>query len=71
MREEALRGVGDGVVDGAGRPAVGRLLDACEPGLDPMDVIMLLSCLWRTPDNPEGAAQAERLMELAIDGFRP
>ncbi|MFJ4787533.1 hypothetical protein [Streptomyces sp. NPDC088794] len=56
---------------------VGRLLDACEragavrPGLDPMDVIMLLSCLWRTPDNPEGAAQAERHMELAIDGFRP
>ncbi|MFI6617397.1 TetR/AcrR family transcriptional regulator [Streptomyces sp. NPDC050528] len=57
--------------------AVGRLLDACEhagavrPGLDPTDVIMLLSCLWRTPDNPEGVAQADRLMELAIDGFRP
>ncbi|GAA3894497.1 TetR/AcrR family transcriptional regulator [Streptomyces sp. NPDC003631] len=57
--------------------AVGRLLDACEragevrPGLDPTDVIMLLSCLWRTPDNPVGAAQADRLMELAIAGFRP
>ncbi|MEU6123878.1 TetR/AcrR family transcriptional regulator [Streptomyces sp. NPDC047123] len=57
--------------------AVQQLLDACaeagevRPGIDPVDVIMLLSCLWRTPDSPEGAAQAERLMELAIDGFRP
>jgi AcrR family transcriptional regulator len=57
--------------------AVGRLLDACERagevrhGIDPVDVIMLMSCLWRTPDNPDGAAQAARLLELAIDGFRP
>ncbi|WP_327174894.1 TetR/AcrR family transcriptional regulator [Streptomyces sp. NBC_01335] len=56
---------------------VRRLLDACEeagevrPGIDPVDVIMLMSCLWRTPDSPEGAAQADRLMQLAIDGFRP
>ncbi|MEU6841179.1 TetR/AcrR family transcriptional regulator [Streptomyces sp. NPDC046716] len=57
--------------------AVGRLLDACveagevRPGLDPVDVIMLLSCLWRTPDTPEGTAQAQRLLDLAVDGFRP
>jgi AcrR family transcriptional regulator len=57
--------------------AVRQLLDACEragevrPGIDPVDVIMLLSCLWRTPETPDGAAQADRLMELAIDGFRP
>jgi AcrR family transcriptional regulator len=57
--------------------AVGTLLDACEragevrPGIDPVDVIMLMSCLWRTPATDEGAAQADRLMELAIDGFRP
>ncbi|MFI7382770.1 TetR/AcrR family transcriptional regulator [Streptomyces sp. NPDC049813] len=57
--------------------AVRRLLDACaeagevRPGIDPVDVIMLLSCLWRTPDSPEGAAQADRLMDLAIDGLRP
>lgn len=57
--------------------AVGRLLDACEqagevrPGIDPVDVIMLMSCLWRTPNTPEGLAQADRLLELAIDGFRP
>jgi AcrR family transcriptional regulator len=57
--------------------AVRQLLDVCErageirPGIDPVDVIMLMSCLWRTPDNPDGAAQADRLLELAIDGFRP
>jgi AcrR family transcriptional regulator len=57
--------------------AVGQLLDACEragevrPGIDPVDVIMLMSCLWRTPDNPDGAAQSDRLLELAIDGLRP
>jgi AcrR family transcriptional regulator len=57
--------------------AVGQLLEACEragevrPGIDPVDVIMLMSCLWRTPENPDGAAQADRLLELAIDGFRP
>ncbi|MEU7863691.1 TetR/AcrR family transcriptional regulator [Nonomuraea sp. NPDC049141] len=57
--------------------AVQQLLDACvaagqvRPGIDPVDVIMLLSSLWRTSDDAEGAAQADRLMELAIDGFRP
>ncbi|SDM78836.1 TetR/AcrR family transcriptional regulator [Actinacidiphila guanduensis] len=57
--------------------AVRRLLDACadtgevQPGLDPTDVVMLLSCLWRTADTPEGALQAERLLDLAIHGFRP
>ncbi|MZD03907.1 TetR family transcriptional regulator [Streptomyces sp. SID5785] len=57
--------------------AVGLLLDACESageiraGIDPVDVVMLLSCLWRTPATPEGAAQARRLMDLAIQGFRP
>ncbi|UWE07293.1 TetR/AcrR family transcriptional regulator [Actinacidiphila bryophytorum] len=57
--------------------AVAQLLDACEqagdvrPGVDAVDVILLLSCLWRTPDTPEGAAQAERLLELAVDGLRP
>ncbi|MFI6345926.1 TetR/AcrR family transcriptional regulator [Streptomyces sp. NPDC050560] len=57
--------------------AVARLLQACEaagevrPGIDPVDVVLLLSCLWRTPETPEGVAQADRLLELAITGFRP
>ncbi|GHH80599.1 TetR family transcriptional regulator [Streptomyces sulfonofaciens] len=56
--------------------AVQQLLDACEragdirPGVDPVDVIMLLSCLWRTPDTPEGTAQADRLLDLAVTGLR-
>jgi AcrR family transcriptional regulator len=56
--------------------AVGELLAACEragdvrPGLDPADVIMLISCLWRTSDGPDGTAQADRLLELAINGIR-
>lgn len=57
--------------------AVGDLLQACErageirPGIDPVDVVMLLSCLWRTPATPAGTVQQQRLMELAIQGFRP
>ncbi|BBC98418.1 TetR/AcrR family transcriptional regulator [Streptomyces griseofuscus] len=56
--------------------AVQQLLDACEqagdirPGIDPADVIMLLSCLWRTPDTPDGTTQATRLLDLAITGLR-
>lgn len=40
--------------------AVGQLLRACErageirPGIDPVDVVLLLSCLWRTPATAAG-----------------
>ncbi|WP_424215925.1 TetR/AcrR family transcriptional regulator (plasmid) [Streptomyces sp. BI20] len=57
--------------------AVGRLLAACEtagevrPGIDPVDVVMLMSCLWRTAPTPEGTAQSERLLELAVHALRP
>lgn len=53
--------------------AVGLLLDACvaagsmRPGLDPGDVLALLSCLWRVSDG--SAEQVERLLELAILGL--
>lgn len=56
-----------------GTAAVKQLLDACErageirSGIDPVGVITLRSCLWRTPD---GAAQADRLLDLAITGLR-
>ncbi|MCK9876942.1 hypothetical protein MXD59_14325 [Frankia sp. Ag45/Mut15] len=40
-------------------------------GLDPTDVVLLISCLRRTPDDPGGLAQAIRLLELALDGLRP
>ncbi|GAA4999668.1 TetR/AcrR family transcriptional regulator [Streptomyces siamensis] len=57
--------------------AVARLLEACErdgsvrPGLDAADVLLLMGFLWRVGPGEEGLAQARRIMELAIDGFRP
>jgi AcrR family transcriptional regulator len=52
--------------------AVGALLDAgvaagaIRPGLDPADVVLMMSFLWRA-GSPE---QAARTLELAIDGLR-
>jgi AcrR family transcriptional regulator len=57
--------------------AVGTLLRACEeegsirPGLDPGDVLLLMGFLWRVGADAEGEAQAARVIELAIVGFRP
>ncbi|MFZ4896533.1 TetR/AcrR family transcriptional regulator [Plantibacter sp. Mn2098] len=56
--------------------AVGMLLDACvkdgsvRPGLDPADVLLLMGFLWRVGTDDTGRAQAARVMELSIDGFR-
>ncbi len=56
--------------------AIGELLRACEqagsirPGLDPGDVLLLMGFLWRTGPGEEGKAQANRLLDLVIDGFR-
>jgi AcrR family transcriptional regulator len=50
--------------------AVGTLLEACDglvrPGLEPADVVLLMSFLWRAGS----PAQAARTLELAIDGVR-
>jgi hypothetical protein len=57
--------------------AVEQLPRACaeegslRPGLDPDDVLVLMSFLWRVGTDPAGIAQAERLMEPAITGLRP
>ncbi|MEZ0354202.1 TetR/AcrR family transcriptional regulator [Mycobacterium sp. pR1184] len=56
--------------------AVGQLVDACiadgslRPDLDPADVVLLMSFLWRVPAGAEGKRQAKRIMELAIEGLR-
>lgn len=39
-------------------------------GLDPDDVLMLMSCVWRTPTGRAGDKQANRLLELALDSVR-
>jgi len=67
------------VIDGTYAPVLGairRLLDAGEaagelrPGLDESDVLLLMSCIWRVPPGPAGAAQAERLLETVISALR-
>jgi AcrR family transcriptional regulator len=57
--------------------AIADLLAACaaagafRPGLDPSDVLLLMSCLWRTGAGKDGEAQARRLFSLAVEGLRP
>ncbi|BBX42326.1 TetR/AcrR family transcriptional regulator [Mycobacterium simiae] len=56
--------------------AVGQLLDACKtdgslrPDLDPADVLLLMSFLWRVGEGAAGKRQAKRIMDLAIEGLR-
>ena len=56
--------------------AVGRLVDACvaegtmAPGHDPVDIIMLMSFLWRVANNDEGAAQGRRLIAAVFRGLQ-
>jgi len=57
--------------------AIERLLRACaedgslRPGLDPDDVLILMGFMWRVGADAEGAARADRLMDLVIAGLRP
>jgi AcrR family transcriptional regulator len=57
--------------------AVGKLIDACvacqamRPGLEPDDVLLLMGFMWRVEAGPEGKRQAERIIELVIDGLAP
>ena len=57
--------------------AVDRLLRACaeagsmRPGLDPDDVLLLMGFMWRVGTDADGVAQADRLMEMTINGLRP
>jgi AcrR family transcriptional regulator len=56
--------------------AVAELLSAGEaagelkPGLDPGDVLLLMSFLWRTADDKAGRAQAARTLDLVLAGLR-
>ncbi|WP_432176887.1 hypothetical protein [Streptomyces sp. Tue6028] len=57
--------------------AAARPVKACErdgsvrSGLDAADVLLLMGFLGRVGPGGEGLARARRIMELAIDGFRP
>jgi AcrR family transcriptional regulator len=56
--------------------AIAELLSAGEaagelkPGLDPGDVLLLMSFLWRTADDKAGRAQADRTLDLVLAGLR-
>jgi AcrR family transcriptional regulator len=56
--------------------AIGELLAAGEsagelkPGLDPGDILLLMSFLWRTADDKAGRAQAARTLDLVLAGLR-
>ena len=56
--------------------AIGELLAAGEAagelkaGLDPGDVLLLMSFLWRTADDEAGRAQADRTLDLVLAGLR-
>jgi hypothetical protein len=55
--------------------AIGVLLQAgveagtIRPGLDPDDILLIMGALWRVPLGEQGEAQAQRLLDLAIDGI--
>jgi AcrR family transcriptional regulator len=55
--------------------AVGKLVDACvaegtmAPGHDPVDIIMLMSFLWRVAPNDDGIAQGRRLVGAVFAGL--
>ncbi|WP_329126720.1 TetR/AcrR family transcriptional regulator [Streptomyces sp. NBC_01465] len=56
--------------------AIGALLDAgaaegsLKPAIDPEDVLLQLSVLWRIPPGPGSEERAARILDLVIDGLR-
>jgi AcrR family transcriptional regulator len=56
--------------------AVARLVDACvaegtiAAGHDAVDIIMLMSFLWRVAPTADGAAQGRRLIETVFSGLQ-
>jgi AcrR family transcriptional regulator len=57
--------------------SVRTLILACEKdgtfrvGLNPADVLLLMGFMWRVEQSRTGRTQARRIMDLAIEGFRP
>jgi AcrR family transcriptional regulator len=51
--------------------AAGQADGTIRPGLDPADVLLLMGCLWRTPDTPRGHAQIQHLLDIITRGLLP
>ena len=39
-------------------------------GVDPADVLLLMGCLWRTPDTSAGRSQIRRLLDIVTSGLQ-
>lgn len=50
--------------------AAGEAEGELKSGLDPADVLLLMSFLWRTADDDAGRAQAARTLDLVLAGLR-
>jgi AcrR family transcriptional regulator len=50
--------------------AAGEQAGELKRGLDPSDVLLLMSFLWRTADDDAGRAQAARTLDLVLAGLR-
>lgn len=50
--------------------AAGEAAGELKSGLDPADVLLLMSFLWRTADDEAGRAQAARTLDLVLAGLR-
>lgn len=61
---------------GPATAAVTKLVDACvaegaiAPGHDPADIIMLMSFLWRVPNDDDGVTQGRRLIAAVFSGLK-
>lgn len=51
--------------------AAGEADATIRAGLGPADVLLLMSCLWRTPDTAGGREQSRRLLDIICRGLRP
>jgi AcrR family transcriptional regulator len=51
--------------------AAGEADGTIRPGLDPADVLLLMGCLWRTPDTAGGRDQIQRLLDIVSRGLQP
>ena len=71
IREDVVRDTYEPVL-----AAIGVLLQAgveagaIRPSLDPDDILLIMGALWRVPPGDDGEAQAQRLLDLAIEGIR-
>lgn len=51
--------------------AAGEADGTIRSGLDPADVLLLMSCVWRTPDSADGLDRSQRLLAVILRGLQP